>query len=509
MLKIYSLFSFFFLLLALQSGAQRIVYSEVDTDDSRRMRFEVIGKVQGNFLIYKYIKNRNYISVYNNEMEQVSREELDYVPQDRLINVEFFPYNNFTYVVYQYEKKRVVYCEAVKVNGEGKKISDVVTLDTTHIGFGNNNKIYNTISSEDKSKLMVFKINSRNRERFILTTFLYDNNLSPLSRSMMIIPMEEQKDALDEFHVDNDGGLVFTKFHRNNNETITNAALLYKGANTDTLQVINVQPEKLFLDALYVKVDNANNRFFVTSFYYSKKRGDVEGFYFYVWDKETKSSILQNTVTLSEELRREARGGNTNVKSAFNDYFIRNIIIRRDGGFVINTESFYTTSRGSQWNRFNYLYGFPMSPFDYYSIYSPYNSWYWRRDPFFNNRGNMRYNADNITVMSFDKDGKLEWSNVIHKEQFDDESDDRISYQTMNTGGQIHYVFNVDERRALLLNDFTLAPDGQITRNPTLKNLDRGYEFMPKYGKQVSSYQMIIPCYYRNSICFAKVEFNQ
>ena len=509
MFKLSSIFSLLLVLLALHSGAQRIVYSDIDDDDSRRMRFEVIGKVQGNFLIYKNIKNHNYISVYNNEMEQVSREEMDYVQDDRMINVDFFPYNDFTFVVYQYEKKRVVYCEAVKVNGNGKKISEVVTLDTTHISFGNNNKIYNTISSEDKSKLMVFKINSRNRERFVLTTLLFDNSFMPMNRSRIELPMEENKDALDEFHIDNDGDLVFTKFTRNNNETITNASLLYKAATSDTLRAIPVQPDKLFLDALYVKADNANKRFFVTSFYYTKKRGDVEGFYFYVWDKASQSQVLQNTVTLSEDLRREARGSNTGVKSAFNDYFIRNIIVRRDGGFVINTESYYTTSRGSQWNRFNYLYGYPMSPFDYYSVYSPYNSWYWRRDPFYNNRGNVRYNADNITVLSFDKNGKLEWNNVINKEQFDDESDDRISYQTMNTGGQIHYVFNVDERRALLLTDFTLSPDGQITRNPTLKNLDRGYEFMPKYGKQVSSYQMIIPCYYRNSICFAKVEFNQ
>jgi hypothetical protein len=147
------------------------------------------------------------------------------------------------------------------------------------------------------------------------------------------------------------------------------------------------------------------------------------------------------------------------------------------------------------------------SSYDYYSLYSPYyNSWYWRDR--FNNRGNTRYNADNITILSFDKTGKLEWSNVIHKEQYDDESEDRISYQTVNTGGQIHYVFNIDEKRALLLNDFTLSPDGQVVRNPTLKNLDRGYEFMPKYGKQVSSYQLIVPCFYRNNICFAKVEFN-
>ncbi|MEJ0105648.1 MAG: hypothetical protein WDO19_25160 [Bacteroidota bacterium] len=61
----------------------------------------------------------------------------------------------------------------------------------------------------------------------------------------------------------------------------------------------------------------------------------------------------------------------------------------------------------------------------------------------------------------------------------------------------------------MLLNDFTVGPDGQINRNPTLKNLDKGYEFMPKYGKQVGSKQVIMPCIYRNYICFAKLDYNQ
>ena len=156
----------------------------------------------------------------------------------------------------------------------------------------------------------------------------------------------------------------------------------------------------------------------------------------------------------------------------------------------------------------NYLFVGPYELYDYYSPYSPYySSWYWRNQ--YDNNQNVRHHADNITILSFNKDGQLEWNSVIHKEQFDDQSADRISYLTMTTGGQIHYLFNQDEKRALLLNDFTLSPDGQINHNPTLKNLDRGYEFMPKYGKQVSSTQMIIPCYFRNLICFAKVEFNQ
>ena len=70
------------------------------------MNFEIIGKVAGNFLIYKNIKSKNYIAVYNNELEQTAKEELDYIPEDRLINVDFFPYTDFSYMIYQYQKKK-------------------------------------------------------------------------------------------------------------------------------------------------------------------------------------------------------------------------------------------------------------------------------------------------------------------------------------------------------------------------------------------------------------------
>jgi len=470
------------------------------------MNFEIIGKVSGNFLVYKNVRNRNYIAVYNNEMEQLNKEELDYVPDDRLINVDFFPYSDFTYMVYQYQRKNVVYCNAVKVNGEGKKVSDVISLDTTHIGFNASNKIYSTISSEDKSHLMVFKINSRNKSRYIVTTLLFSQDLSLQKRSRFVMNMDEHNDYLDEFNLDNEGDLVFARINRNNNETINGTELIWKRAQSDTVMTIEVPQQDLLLDEVHIKVDNANRRYFLTSFYYKQKRGNVEGFFFYVWDKATQFPTLQNAVVLGDELRKEARG-DANIRMAFNDYFIRNIIVKRDGGFLINTESYYTTSRSGAWNRWNYLYGMPYSTYDYYTTYSPlYSTWWWRNR--YDNNQAVRHHADNVTILSFDKTGKLQWSNVIHKEQFDDEGDDRISFQTANTGSQIHYIFNMDEKRTLLLNDFTLSPDGQMNHNPTLKNLDRGYEFLPKYGKQVISYQVIVPCFYRNYICFAKIEFN-
>jgi hypothetical protein len=68
-------------------------------------------------------------------------------------------------------------------------------------------------------------------------------------------------------------------------------------------------------------------------------------------------------------------------------------------------------------------------------------------------------------------------------------------------------LYNQYERRNLLLNDQSVSPEGKITRYPTIKNLDKGYDFMPRYGKQVSGKQMVVPCLYKNYLCFAKIDF--
>jgi hypothetical protein len=143
-------------------------------------------------------------------------------------------------------------------------------------------------------------------------------------------------------------------------------------------------------------------------------------------------------------------------------------------------------------------------------MYSPYSygyGYYGGGYPFSNSMGEQRYYYNNILVLSMDKTGKPDWASVIQKSQYDDQTDNFLSYVIMLTGGQMHFLFNMLERRTQLLTDQSVSGTGKITRNPPLKGLDRGYQFMPRYGKQVSASQIIIPCIYRNYICFAKVEF--
>src|SRR5512138_2125347 len=164
--------------------SQKIAYSEPERDDTRRINFEVIGKIGGKYLVYKNIRNRNWITGFDDNMSELFKQEQDYMPDDRLINVDFFPYTDFFYMIYQYQKRNIVYCMAVKLNGDGKKISDVMELDTSHISALASNRIYSVVSSEDKTRLMVFKINSKNKQRYVITTKLFDDKSQLLKKSV-------------------------------------------------------------------------------------------------------------------------------------------------------------------------------------------------------------------------------------------------------------------------------------------------------------------------------------
>lgn len=118
-----------------------------------------------------------------------------------------------------------------------------------------------------------------------------------------------------------------------------------------------------------------------------------------------------------------------------------------------------------------------------------------------------RYHYDNIAVMSVDDEGNLLWSNIIDKSQFDDGSDLNLSYLMVNIGSELRFLYNELNRRDFMVTDKGIEPDGTTSTKPTLRNLDKGFTWMPRYGKQISGRTVLVPCIYRSYICFAKVDF--
>ena len=86
---------------------------------------------------------------------------------DKTFNVDFVTYPDYTLMIYQYQKRNIVYCMGIKIGAEGKAIGDPIELDTTRIEIAANNKIYTTVNSENKKHIMVFKI-YRKQDRYPL-----------------------------------------------------------------------------------------------------------------------------------------------------------------------------------------------------------------------------------------------------------------------------------------------------------------------------------------------------
>ncbi|WP_207492235.1 hypothetical protein [Aridibaculum aurantiacum] len=485
--------------------AQKVVYSEPDRADVRQTNFEIIGKVAGNILIYKGLRDSHHISLYDLDMKQVEKVKLDFLPE-RIINADFLAYPDFTYMFYQYQKKNIVYSMAAKINGQARIVGEPITMDTTALNFWASNKIYNVIYSEDKQKIAVFKVNSKSDKTHIVTTALFDKDMQLIEKHVMNIDMPERNDFLTEFGIDNDGAIVFTRAARASfNDNIQKATLMVKNRGTDKLNEAELALNNIYLDEIKIKVDNFNKNYLITSFYSKARNGNIDGLYTTVWDAPSARIKATKAIVFGEDLRNEAKGQNS-MRTAFNDYFLNNIIVRKDGGFLVAAESFYTTGRSGSFNRMDYLWGSPfmMRPMDYY-MFSPYSfSYPWWRWNSFNQL--TRYHAQNVAVFSFDSSANVSWTNVVNKQQYDDETDAFIGYQLVNTGDQLHFLFNQQEKRMQLLSSQSITPSGEINRNPTLRNLDKGYDFMPRYGKQVGSRQIIFPCMYRNYLCFARLD---
>ena len=238
--------------------AQQITFSEPDKDDPRSYSFEVLGKIGGKILVYKNYRDAHSISVFDPEMKFLGKQQLN-MP-DRLIQTDFLAYANHFYMLYQFQRKNTVHCMAVKMDSDGNLLSEPMQLDSTidANSFGSN-RLYSLVVSEDKKKIMIFKINSHNEKSHVLTTCLFDQNFSLIRKSRIELPMPQRNDFLAEFALDNDGDLICVRASGTaQNDNINKVSLITKKANYDEAHISDLSVKGIYLDDIHIKVDNLN-----------------------------------------------------------------------------------------------------------------------------------------------------------------------------------------------------------------------------------------------------------
>lgn len=66
--------------VSMVTGAQKITYSQPDREDQKSMSFDIIGKINNHFLVYKSIKNQHTLTILDSSMKTVEKKTLTFCP---------------------------------------------------------------------------------------------------------------------------------------------------------------------------------------------------------------------------------------------------------------------------------------------------------------------------------------------------------------------------------------------------------------------------------------------
>src|SRR5438477_12087488 len=98
--------------------------------------------------------------------------------------------------------------------------------------------------------------------------------------------MQAHNDFLTEFTLDNNGTMAFVKASGNSDvSTVQNISLLVKNPDNDRIDPYPLDIGKISLGDIRLKADNLNNHFLVAGFYSKQRRGNIDGLYCAVWNK--------------------------------------------------------------------------------------------------------------------------------------------------------------------------------------------------------------------------------
>ena len=500
-------FIFLLFILPQKITAQEIMYADFNNEDNRDINFEILGKMNDSYIIYKNIRGKHILAVYDNDMHIKKSVFLRFIP-DKTFNIDFISYPDHFYMIYQYQKNNVVYCKGVKLDAAGNKLTDPVALDTTRIGILADNKIYNTIYSQDKQRIMIYKIPRKNQQ-ITIATKLFDSGLNMLDSTRFVAPYDERTDIYSDLQLDNEGNFIYTKETKGALRTnIASLDIICRRPGVKDSRTLSIDLKNNHIDEAIIKIDNLNKHYIFNSFFYSQQPTNIKGLFTTVINAVSMDNLKSVFNVFPDSIRAKVNSDGQ-YKTAFDNFFIRQTIVKKDGGFILTTEDYSSQTRSNtnnSWNRSNYLYNSPYSSSDYYLANPGYD--YYRPSSNFNNFQDVRYYYDNILILSLNSNLEMQWNTIIPKSQSDDENDNFLSFSIMNVGAEIHFLYNESGKRQIISNQ-SILPNGELKRYPTLKSREAGYEFMPRHAKQVGYREVIIPCIYRANIAFAKVNFSE
>ena len=461
---------------------QDVLYSEYEKFDYRSDNYTVVGMVGERLYTYTHQGGNAMLNAYDDSMNKVAMVLLDFFPE-RIYDIRFVAYPDKMIVLYQGLESNKVIQYAALLDEKGRLQGRPIELGSVKTGiFGAMHSYFNSAVSENKKWILVYSADDDGSEVKFEGKWL-DDRLVVQKRSKATFKTDNRVEH-GEVHVANDGtvyGAAFTTVGAQNYADQYWMLTLPIGGNK--FEPKELALHELFATGGYIKVDNANGKVYFGGFYSTRKNGNFDGVIFATYEIATGGAPMVKLLPFDEKLVKAA--GARKRGHTFDNFQVRQLIVKNDGGFVLVSEEEYMLTRS------NYTPGF-----GYYSAYSPYMT-----------NTVREYHFDDIMSLSYNAAGELQWHAFIRKDQYSQEDGGVFSsYALLNTGGTLAFLFNDYNARRSTIQLATLTAEGQTdVRGFAAEGADYP-DWIPKSGKQVAARTLVVPCFHKKQICFARVD---
>ncbi len=345
--------------------------------------------------------------------------------------------------------------------------------------------------SEAPEKIQVCISNNRRLIAILLPEFIredclrlhaliLDSVFTPLSRRSMEIPCQRKNFFIEDCQLSDRGDLALLTIHkvRENKKRTDEYRIHYCTLSAESFEHLIIAHEKQETAGAGIVFDNHHSLLLCAGFSAEPSLSSRTSIFIYRIPLTDTSSIVRQLIPVDDRYKfKLASVPDKKGATGLFSYPIRNLILRNDGGLVLIAEAFFTYE---------------------YSYYDYFTQSYMRRTD---------YQFNNIVGISIHPEGTIHWLHVIRKnQQSTDDGGIFSSFLQMTTDAELIMMYNADDNRYNEVRYSVIDATGRFEESRVIR-LKQPLALLPRFGRQVSANEAVMPCLYKRNLSVAKVIF--
>lgn len=483
---------FILILFANTLEAQDAEWSNAEKFRNRTQFTKIIGQnASGIYALRsksRFVNKKVYVQMFRENMGQVYSKLLPGIKRATLEEAYVFPnglevfkskYNRKTHGIDLIHQKYSIEAEP---EGKEKIISSAPQRDYSDDG----DFVLNL--SQDNSKILCFHTEiGQDKNTVIEIVVLNTTDMSELGRKRVELPFKYNRFVRLDFKIANNGNAYFVFRAEDTDKKKKSVArfgyyLFTYELQNDLLTDFYLNNKDTYLSRPALSIDYLNNKIAVAGFYSLKDLGYSKGLLDFALDATTHKKLYHSFIPYPKGFVGDVIGKYAAERGdELKNFYIQKIIPHSDSGYIFIAEEFYTTTQ---------TYTFSINGMMQVGS----------RDIF---------NYGKVGVLYVNKQGEIEWTKVINKNQ--SSSLDLGYYSSICViplKNSISIFYNDEDRGNSEVTQYVLNNKGELTNKLLFKNQNISIAVVPREAEQLDARTILFPAAKDRKFAFVKLMLN-